>query len=47
MDWKNKEDVREYMREYRRTHNSNKSITNPIKKRFLRKTKNIKRIIKK
>ena len=39
MDWKNKEDVREYMREYRRTHNSNKKYYESHKEEILKKNK--------
>jgi len=39
MDWKNKEDVREYMREYRRTHNSNKKYYESHKEEILKKQK--------
>ena len=39
MDWKNKEAVREYMREYKRTHNSNKKYYESHKEEFLKKQK--------
>lgn len=39
MDWNNKEEVREYMREYRRTHNSNKKYYEAHKEEVLKKQK--------
>lgn len=39
MDWNNKEAVREYMREYKRTHNSNKKYYEAHKEEKLRKDK--------
>lgn len=39
MDWKNKEEVREYMREYKRTHNSNKKYYEAHKEEKLKKDK--------
>ena len=39
MNWKNKNEVREYMREYRRTHNSNKKYYETHKEEILKKCK--------
>lgn len=39
MDWNNKEEVREYMKEYRRTHNSNKKYYEAHKDELLKKNK--------
>lgn len=39
MDWNNKEEVREYMREYKRTHNSNKKYYETHKEEVLKKQK--------
>lgn len=39
MDWNNKEAVREYMREYKRTHNSNKKYYESHKEEILSKQK--------
>lgn len=39
MDWNNKEAVREYMREYKRTHNSDKKYYESHKEEFLKKQK--------
>lgn len=39
MDWNNKEEVREYMREYRRTHNSNKKYYDSHKEEISEKQK--------
>lgn len=39
MNWNNKEEVREYMREYRRTHNSNKKYYDSHKEEILKKNK--------
>lgn len=39
MDWNNKEAVREYMREYKRTHNSNKKYYEAHKEEKLRRDK--------
>lgn len=39
MDWKNKDEVREYMREYKRTHNSNKKYYETHREELLNKDK--------
>ena len=39
MDWNNKEEVREYMREYKRTHNSNKKYYEAHKEEKLKSNK--------
>lgn len=39
MNWNNKEEVREYMREYKRTHNSNKKYYESHKEEKLKKDK--------
>lgn len=39
MDWNNKEEVREYMREYKRTHNSNKKYYEAHKEEKLKRNK--------
>lgn len=39
MDWKNKEEVREYMSEYKRTHNSNKKYYESHREKILSKQK--------
>lgn len=39
MDWKNKEAVREYMREYKRTHNSDKKYYESHREEILNKQK--------
>lgn len=39
MDWKNKDEVREYMREYKRTHNSNKKYYEAHKEEKLKRDK--------